>query len=178
MGSPPRSPVTDRQITRAIEAGFAEVALDTPLLARPETQPKALRQALTLASGWLAEGRSVVFHTARGPDDPRLASTARVLKQQGLRAAATLGTALGELLAAAMQQFGMARGVVTGGDTSGFAAQVLKIEALEFAASIAPGAPLCRVNAPGHAADGREIVFKGGQNGKDDFLVRVLRGGG
>jgi uncharacterized protein YgbK (DUF1537 family) len=67
--------------------------------------------------------------------------------------------------------------VVTGGDTSSFAARALGIEALEFAAPIAPGAPLCRIHAPGCVADGKDIVFKGGQNGRDDFLLTVLRGG-
>ena len=43
-------------------------------------------------------------------------------------------------------------------------------------APIAPGAPLCRVHAPGYAAEGREIVFKGGQNGRDDFFLSALRG--
>jgi uncharacterized protein YgbK (DUF1537 family) len=73
---------------------------------------------------------------------------------------------------------GVRRGAVTGGDTAGFAAQALGVEALEFAAPVAPGAPLCRVHAPGRAADGREIVFKGGQNGWDDFFVSLFHGTG
>jgi uncharacterized protein YgbK (DUF1537 family) len=99
-----------------------------------------------------------------------------VLKSLNLRPAATLGTALGELLAAVLERTGWPRGAVTGGDTSSFAARALGIEALEFAAPIAPGAPLCRIHAPGEVAHGREIVFKGGQNGRDDFFLSALHG--
>ncbi|MDW8310614.1 MAG: four-carbon acid sugar kinase family protein [Verrucomicrobiales bacterium] len=172
------SPVTDRQIEQAVAGGFAEVALNTAALAHPKTRAAAVASALKEAAPHFAAGRSVVFHTARGPSDPRLAQTSRVLQKLGLRPAATLGAALGRLLALALEQTGWRRGVVTGGDTSSFAARALGVEALEFAAPIAPGAPLCRVHAPGRAADGCEIVFKGGQNGRDNFLLTALHGDG
>ncbi|MGE3308918.1 MAG: four-carbon acid sugar kinase family protein [Limisphaerales bacterium] len=170
------SPVTDRQIQRALEAGFAEVAVDTRGLADPRTRKAALRRALSEATPHFLAVRSVIFHTARGPHDPRLARTARALRARGRSSAEVLGTALGELLAAALEQTGWRRAVVAGGDTSGFAARALGIEALEFAAPMTPGSPLCRIHAPGRVADGREIVFKGGQNGRDDFFLTALRG--
>lgn len=170
------SPVTDRQIRRAAEGGFAEVALDTAALVHPRTRSSEMHRALASASAPFSAQRSVIFHTARGPQDPRLANTQRVLSKLGLRSAATLGTILGALLAKALEQTGWSRGAVTGGDTSSFAARALGVEALEFLAPIAPGAPLCRVHAPGHPADGREIVFKGGQNGRDDFFITALHG--
>jgi 3-oxoisoapionate kinase len=171
------SPVTDRQIGRALEAGFAEIALDTPALVHPKTRSSQMDRVLRTAAALTSAHRGVILHTARGPQDPRLASTQRVLKQFGLRSAATLGTLLGELLARVLAQTGWTRGAVTGGDTSSFAARALGVEALEFLAPIAPGAPLCRVHAPGQPADGREIVFKGGQNGRDDFFLSALHGG-
>lgn len=170
------SPVTERQMSRALAAGFAEVALDTAALAHPKTRSAALAEAVATAQPHLAAGRSIIFHTARGPTDPRLARTKRVLRTLHLRPAEALGLALGELLARVLQQTGWRRGVLTGGDTSSFAARALGIEALEFAAPIAPGAPLCRIHAPGQVADGKEIVFKGGQNGRDDFFLTVLEG--
>jgi uncharacterized protein YgbK (DUF1537 family) len=172
------SPVTDRQIGRAIESGFGEVALDTTGLARERTRSAALRRALDLGTAHFKQGHSVIFHTARGPHDPRLDRTTRLLRRTGGRSAEVLGSALGELLERVLRANGVRRGAVTGGDTSGFAAQALGVEALEFAAPVAPGAPLCRVHAPGRAADGREIVFKGGQNGWDDFFVSLLHGTG
>lgn len=170
------SPVTERQIRRAVDAGFAEVALETTRLARPETRSAALQRALAEAAPSFEAGRSVIFHTALGPRDPRLTRTARVLRSRRLNAAAVLGGALGELLAAALEQTGWRRGVVVGGDTSSFAARALGIESLEFAAPVAPGAPLCRIHAPGRVVDGREVVFKGGQNGRDDILLTALGG--
>ena len=170
------SPVTDRQIRRALAAGFAEIALDTAALVDPKTRVSEMDRVLHDAAASFSAQRSVVFHTARGPQDPRLTSTQRVLRRLGVPSAATLGTLLGELLAKALEQTGWRRGAVTGGDTSSFAARALGVQALEFLAPIAPGAPLCRVHAPGHAADGREIVFKGGQNGRDDFFLTALHG--
>jgi 3-oxoisoapionate kinase len=171
------SPVTDRQIGRAVEAGFAEVALDTGALVRRRTRAEALARACELGDHQLKLGRSVIFHTARGPQDPRLAQTARALRAEGRRSAEVLGTVLGELIERVCQR-GVERGAVTGGDTSGFAAQAMGVEALEFVAPVAPGAPLCRVHAPGRVMDGREMVFKGGQNGRDDFFIALLRGAG
>ena len=172
------SPVTDRQIGKAVESGFGEVALDTAGLAWERTRSAALSRALDLGTAHFKQGHSVIFHTARGPRDPRLDRTSRLLRRTGGRSAEVLGSALGELLERVLSENGVGRGAVTGGDTSGFAAQALGVEALEFAAPVAPGAPLCRVHAPGRAADGREIVFKGGQNGWDDFFVSLLHGTG
>ncbi|MBP8259055.1 MAG: four-carbon acid sugar kinase family protein [Verrucomicrobia bacterium] len=170
------SPVTDRQNRLAASSGFAEIALDTVRLVHPKTRLAELARALEASRPFFAAQRSVIFHTARGPDDPRIARTARALRGRGLGSAAVLGSALGELLEAVLEQTGLRRGVVTGGDISSFAARALGVEALEFAAPIAPGAPLCRVHAPSRVADGREIVFKGGQNGRNDFLLTVLQG--
>ncbi len=171
------SPVTERQNRLAVSSGFAEIALDTVRLVHPKTRLAELTRAIEASRPLFGAGRSVIFHTARGPDDPRIARTARALRARGgLGSAAVLGSALGELLEAVLELTGLRRGVVTGGDISSFAARALGVEALEFAAPIAPGAPLCRVHAPNRAADRWEIVFKGGQNGRDDFLLTVLQG--
>jgi uncharacterized protein YgbK (DUF1537 family) len=171
------SPVTERQIRWALKAGFAEIAVDTAALVRPQSRAPEVNRILKTAALSCSAHRSVIIHTARGPNDPRLAGTRRALKRLGLRSEATLGALLGELLATLLNHTGWTRGVVTGGDTSSFAARALGVEALEFVAPLAPGAPLCRVHARGHPADGREIVFKGGQNGRDNFFLLALHGG-
>jgi 3-oxoisoapionate kinase len=172
------SPVTDRQIERAVGEGYVEVALDTEGLVRERSRAVALARAFELGAAHFKAGRSVIFHTARGPHDARLGRTTRILRAGGERSAEVLGSVLGGLLERVLSVGGVERGAVTGGDTSGFAAQALGVEALEFEAPVAPGAPLCRVHAPGRLVDGREIVFKGGQNGRDDFFVSLLRGTG
>jgi 3-oxoisoapionate kinase len=167
------SPVTERQVGRALARGFLEVGLDTVGLVQPGRREEALERALAAAGAGLVAGRSVIFHTARGPGDVRLRRTSRRLAAAGGRSAEVLGSALGELLERVLERVGRCRAVVTGGDTSGFAARALGVEALEFVAPVAPGAPLCRMHAPGRVSDGGEIVFKGGQNGRDDFFLTL-----
>lgn len=170
------SPVTARQIAWAETNGFTPVALDTASLSRAQTSRAAIAAALSQAATPLRSGDSVIFHTALGPDDARLASTRAALKAARKRSADALGSALGRLLRAALDLAPQARAAVTGGDTSAFAARALAIDALEFAAPVAPGSPLCRVYSADAAIHGREIVFKGGQVGHDDFFGTLLQG--
>ncbi len=158
------SPVTDRQIAKAVAAGFAEIALDPRRLLDPETPETAIADAVTI----LRTGRSLILHTSRGPADQRMQNFLPAAERE------KLGRALGEVLDRLLKAGGLKRAVVCGGDTSMAVARALGIEALEFAAPAAPGSPLCLVHAPGRSADGCEIVFKGGQNGRDRFLIDVL----
>jgi hypothetical protein len=43
-------------------------------------------------------------------------------------------------------------------------------------APLTPGGPLCRVSAPGSPVDGREVVFKGGQVGAENYF-EIVKGG-
>ena len=171
------SPVTARQMDRAADHGFELIALDPGLfLGRDRCDVnQVVRQAVKLSQ----EGRSVILHTSHGPSDPRIETISRSLTQQPdpTAAGAWIGTILGELLEAIIGQAPVSRLVVCGGDTSTCVARALGLEALEYIGPMAPGSPLCRVHAPGRAADGREIVFKGGQVGRDNFFLDVLTGG-
>lgn len=177
------APVTDRQIAWGVERGFAEVALDAARLFQgAEAEPEILR-AKESALRFMEAGRSVVIHTARGPQDPRIAATSSALEAQRKPAGGskfhsgkTIGSALGTILGKILEKTRVRRAAVCGGDTCGFVARHLEIEALEMIAPIAPGGPLCRVHARNPVADGREIIFKGGQVGKVDILGSVLRG--
>jgi len=157
------SPVTDRQIAKAVQAGFAETTLDPMRLLNTEAPEIDLSDAFSL----LRSGRSLILHTSRGPTDQRLQDSLSSTERE------KLGRALGGVLDGLLQASGLKRAVVCGGDTSMAVARALGIEALEFAAPAAPGSPLCLVYAPGRSADGCEMVFKGGQNGRDRFLLDV-----
>jgi uncharacterized protein YgbK (DUF1537 family) len=177
------SPVTERQIAAALEAGFEEVALDTAALARDERDEAPIRSAEAAVVERLSAGRSVVLHTARGASDPRFGDTARALSTRGLDeltaktfGARVFGTALGRIALGAVERCRLGRLGVAGGDTSGFVARALGIEAMEMVAPIASGAPLCRVHAPGSAAHGLEVNFKGGQVGGPDYFAVLRRG--
>jgi 3-oxoisoapionate kinase len=154
------SPVNDRQIAYALGHGFEEVALDPERL--DDEAPVA--EAVEL----LEKGASVILHTARGPDDPRL--------RGGRRDAGELGDALGRLLAAILAEVELERAIVAGGDTSAAAVRRLGARALEAVAASAPGSPVCRVHSPGRPVDGLELVLKGGQVGPTSYYVDT-RGG-
>jgi len=163
------SPVTHRQIAHALgHPGFIEIALAPDAFAGSEPARSAIEQA----AGQVVAGRSVILHTSRGPDDRWRGS--------GEVADAHTSSRIGDLLAHELEQLlkrtGLRRAGVCGGDTSTHVARALGIEALEYLGPIAPGSPLCRVHAPGRVADGCEIVFKGGQVGRDNFFLGVLNG--
>jgi uncharacterized protein YgbK (DUF1537 family) len=176
------SPVTDRQIGVAVKHEFVEIACDSGLLADPKGVKQAAADALTRAQPALDAGRNVIFQTARGPADARRADFERASKRCPGRTRAenlatageTLGQGLAFILQEALRTTNARRAIVCGGDTSTAAARALGVEALEFIAPVAPGGPLCRVHAPGRVAHGCEIVFKGGQVGRDSFFSDLV----
>ncbi len=178
------SPVTDRQIARALKAGFAEVACDTHALAQTARADAGIQAAVTKASLALGAGRHVIFHTARGAADTRRHDFERAARNGAGRSAAakmaaaraSLGDSLGKIMALALEKSGARRAVICGGDTSTQAGRALGIQALEYLAPAATGAPWCKVHAPGAAIDGSQLICKGGQVGSDDFLVRLAEG--
>jgi uncharacterized protein YgbK (DUF1537 family) len=170
------SPVTDGQIAWALDHGFDEIPLDVTQLLDPEREPGAIRAAIDEAQVVLGRGRSVIAHTCRGPGDPRLVSTVSAGAQAALPVTThRIGLALGQILRALVDRTQVRRIGVAGGDTAGVAARTLQIGAVEMIATVAPGAPLCRVHASSPPAAGLEIAFKGGQMGAADFFGR-LRG--
>jgi uncharacterized protein YgbK (DUF1537 family) len=170
VGSGSCSPVTSGQIAWALKHHFAEVALDTTALTDEKTSAKEIKRAADVAAAWLNAGRSVIVHSTKSGADKNLAAK---LKQN---TALVLGTALGKVLRAAVQQSSVRRLCLAGGDTSSYAARALGIEALEMLAPLTPGAPLCRAHAPQSSVDNCEIVFKGGQVGAENYFQTVLQG--
>ena len=169
VGSGSCSPVTSGQIAWASKNGFAEVALDVNALAG-KSAAREINRASSTAAELLKSGRSVVVHTTKTGSDKRIAAK---LKHNS---AVVLGSALGKVLRATVQQSDVRRICVAGGDTSSYAARAMGIEALEMVARLTPGAPICRSHAPGSPVDGREVVFKGGQVGGENYFG-VVRGG-
>ena len=93
-----------------------------------------------------------------------------------IRGGRALAAAAGRLLERVLPRAGLERFVVAGGDTSTTAVQMLGIDALEMIAPLTPGAPLCRVLAPDHELDGRQVVLKGGQMGGPSFFSQAKAG--
>lgn len=170
IGSGSCSPVTLGQIKWAIKNGFIGVPMEAGLLAAPKTRNPAIQAASALAIKVLNSGRSVILYTCRTGADQRVA---RQLKN---KTASIFGTALGQAMGKILAQSAVKRICVAGGDTSSYAARALGISALEMVAPLTPGAPLCRAHAPGSPMDGREIVFKGGQVGAENYFETLKRG--
>jgi 3-oxoisoapionate kinase len=156
------SAVTEGQILWAKQQGFACLELDAAALAHGG--PGAVETAVGLALKPLRSGQDTVLYTALGTP-------------KGSTHDKELGLALGRLMLALVQQTGVRRVVLCGGDTSSHAVQQLGLTALTFAGTLAPGAPLCRAHAEeATGLDGLELVLKGGQIGPEDFF-RIARYG-
>jgi len=160
------SPVTTGQIAWAVSQGFKEIALDTASVIAGGFPAAGENNEVTAALAMLRQGNSVIIHTGK-----------TVAHSLGLGATAqVLGTALGRMVREIAEQFPLRRVVIAGGDTSSYAARALGIEAVGMIAPLSPGAPLCKVYAPGSPVDGIEINLKGGQVGSEDYFGKLLAG--
>jgi uncharacterized protein YgbK (DUF1537 family) len=177
------SPLSRMQVDAAIAEGFVDLAVDASSLVDDASSQAEMERLHGEAATALRAGRSVMVHTARGPDDGRIAAMTSMLMAQGMsREAARHGG--GRLLAQRLGQFvdGVLRTVrlkrllVSGGDTSSHVTQYLAPDALVVAARLAPGAPLCRVLSDQAHLANLEIALKGGQMGQPDYFVKALRG--
>lgn len=177
------SKLTAAQIEAALQAGFVEIpVIASDLLQDDRWRQTAASLAARAAEG-LKDGRSVLLHTARGPDDPRIGEmidslVARGVSRQDARhgGGRELGVRLGEVVRQILDAAPLPRIAVAGGDTSSQVTQVLAPDALEVAARLYPGAPLCRTISRTPDRDGIEIALKGGQMGAEDFFERVRIG--
>lgn len=177
------SPVTAKQIAYAAGHGFAEIALDTPAIVNSSGQEGILSDYINIVVELLDRGIPVIIHTSLGTDDPRFAETYQAFAANGLtpqtirtKTAELFGTVLGLIAVGVADKTTLERLVIAGGDTSGYVARAMGIEAVEMIAPLSPGAPLCKAYAPGSPAHGLEVSFKGGQVGSDDYFETVLQG--
>jgi uncharacterized protein YgbK (DUF1537 family) len=171
------------QIQTAVDAGFHEVALDVQALGSVPQAGAAVQRLVREVLDALATGVSVMMHTARGPDDPRIDALIQALQAQGHSADAArhhggrlVSDRLGEVVDAIVRAHPLRRLVLSGGDTSSRITQVLAPDALEIRARLAPGAPLCRLLSSAPHLQGLELALKGGQMGSADYFVKALRG--
>ena len=177
------SKLTALQIARAIEAGFADVPVRARDLVDDDRWQATSAEIVARATSLLNSGRSVLLHTARGPDDPRIGEMIDALTAGGLSKDAAkheggrkLGIRLGRIVREILENVPLQRLLLSGGDTSSQVTQVLAPEALVVVARLAPGVPLCRTVSGLGASDGIEIALKGGQLGDEDFFEKARAG--
>lgn len=135
------------------------------------------------ATAQLKRGRSVILHTALGPNDPRIGTMLAALRTRGHTSeqarhegGRTLGMRLGHVVREILRNVPLRRLLLSGGDTSSQVTKVLAPDALVVAARLARGAPLCRFVCVDQRLDGLEVALKGGQMGDVDFFETARRG--
>jgi uncharacterized protein YgbK (DUF1537 family) len=156
------SQATERQIEYAGAHGFLLVAISP---ADASADERSIADALVALS---TNTRGVVLHTARSANDR--------VEAFGAAERRSLGERAGRILDRVIEQSGLRRAVIAGGDTSSHAGRQLGIGALTFVSHMAPGAPLCKAWSQTPSRQGLEVVFKGGQCGQDDFFETVRSG--
>lgn len=174
------SPITAAQIAFAVEHGFAPIRIDATRAVDGSGWESELALAAKQALAALGEGRDPLVYSAAGPDDPAVKALRTAIAMAGVPAETVngrIGTGLGSVLGRVLREAKLTRAVISGGDTSGYAASTLGLYALTAVAPIAAGSPLCRAHTNDAAFAGLEIALKGGQVGKPDFFCAVRQGG-
>jgi uncharacterized protein YgbK (DUF1537 family) len=174
------SPVTAEQIAWAEQRGFEPIRIDPARAIYEVAWQSEVIRAVEAALGALSSGRDPIVLTARGPEDPAIASFDAALQTSGCpkdQANQRIGAGLGQVLDRLLREGGLRRGLIAGGDTSGHGALTLGIYALTARAPLVPGAALFEAHSDDPAHAGLEIALKGGQMGTPDYFGRVKQGG-
>jgi uncharacterized protein YgbK (DUF1537 family) len=172
--------MTGRQIEWASGHGYFEVAVDVERFFDVASRRKEVERIVREAVSALKGGRSVVIHTAIGPDDPRISKMTGRARDLGIspeKATGLLGETLGRISKTVILASGVRRAVFAGGDSAGRITKFLDVVALQVGKSLGVSAPICYIYSSHPRINGLQIAFKGGQIGGDDCfdLVRVQR---
>ncbi len=170
------SPDTARQIAVAEAGGFVTVAVDAACAGDGAAWDQACARAGQAALAALGEGRSVILHTALGPDDPRVSAVEALPAARREATHRWIGEGLGDLLARLTSSASLTRVGIAGGDTSSAATRALGLLALTAGAQLAPGAPLLVGHPCDPASPTLEVLLKGGQMGGPDIFLRLRDG--
>lgn len=177
------SPSSSGQIDAAVASGFVEVAVDAAALIAESQRGKMAQTLVATTVAHLEAGRSVLIHTAKGPNDPRIAQMIEGMTAKGLardeakiRGGKQLAVEMGHIVLDILKAYPLPRLVVSGGDTSSQITKILDPDALVIQSNLSPGAPLCRVRSRKPYLADLEIALKGGQMGDQDYFVKALNG--
>jgi uncharacterized protein YgbK (DUF1537 family) len=155
------SPVTAKQIEWATANGFEEVELDAIKVCSEDGIDESLINEINSS---LLQQKNVIVHTGS--------------RQSQNLSSEKLGSALGTIAKEAVKRSGIKRILVSGGDTSSYAARAMDIEAVEMIAPLIIGAPLCKIYSNTKIMEGIEVNFKGGQVGGENYFETLMNGGG
>ena len=150
------SQVTAEQVAASKQAGAIGLCLDHRQLADDRFDQAAFDA--------LSTGRSVVVTTGQ-------ADAAAITEELP---PGELGSAFARITERSAELLREGLLAIAGGDTSSHTVRRLGAASLTMAAPFAPGAPICRLSAPGRPADGLRLILKGGQVGQGDLLAKLI----
>ncbi len=139
-----------------------------------------MEDAQAQALSALVAGHSLIVYTALGPDDASLGETRTLMKRYELTSegfAKIVGHAFGRLMQRAVEDAGVRRLLVAGGDTSGYTMHGLDAYAIEIESNFVVAGALCRLCSTNPNVEGVQIMLKGGQVGGEDLFEAVRMGG-
>jgi uncharacterized protein YgbK (DUF1537 family) len=171
--------ITGEQISWSKDNGFYDIPIHPQNLLNFARRKSDREQIVISAINALEEGKSVILHTAIGPEDERIAAMNRTIEKLSLaksEANDILGGELGAVAHKIISGSCVKRVAISGGDTAGRIQKMLRVEALQISKSIGIAAPLCYVYSRLPQINGLEIAFKGGQIGNKDYFNQVERG--
>ncbi len=137
--------ITGEQILWAKNNGFHDFPISPQNLLDSARRYSDREHIITPAINTLAEGKSVILHTAIGPTDERIAAMNRTIEKLSLtksEANDILGGELGAIAYEILSGSAVKRVVISGGDTAGRIQKMLQIEALQISKSIGIAAAL------------------------------------
>ena len=170
---------TAEQINYALAHGFAGIALNTDRLVDEQAAQDERNRVIEQALARLGENKSLLLYTTIGPDDPVIGKTVERVRQLGIDQSETgkvIGRQQGLILRALLEETGIGRVCVAGGDTCSYTLRQLDIHSLELLMPITPAAPMCRAFSDNSRFDGLQVASKGGQIGAPDYFLQVLAG--
>ncbi|MFD0990965.1 four-carbon acid sugar kinase family protein [Mariniflexile jejuense] len=177
------SPVTASQINWAIANGFEDISVSIQALENETSEIKFISEYQEKIASFLKSGKSVILHTSKGPDDPRVQETKAFFNKKGWdeqqirsQTAKRFGKILGQSARGALEQVPVKRLVIAGGDTSSYVARELGIVAVEMIAPVFTGAPMCCAFAPNSPVNNMEVNLKGGQVGDETYFLALQKG--
>jgi len=170
---------TADQINYAIDQGFAGITLNTDRLVDEQMAEDERKRVIGLSLEYLRQNKSILLSATIGPDDPIINKTRDRVRELGIDQSETgkiIGRQQGLILRELIQETGLGRVCVAGGDTCSYTLRQLDIHSLELLMPIKPAAPLCLASSDNAVFDGLQVASKGGQIGDPDYFIQVLEG--